>query len=279
MGLFNRRGLSVIEILVALGIGAVVIGSTVTVMGVISKRTSETQNWDWLYDLRFAINSSVMNDKAFQYTVADPANSSMQCLVNHTDCQNLRGVHSEIRLRDIGNNVIDHIAYPGVATQGVQNNGLNCQTFGSSPTCALRYSITWTPLCDRPTGACLNPQVQVKGQLQVSSLASSTASKIRPVVFNLLMNRLESAATPSQICGMMGGSMNGSNCQVMPTAQCPVGQYLKGYNSVNQPICVSMAQTTCPSGGILQSINADGTFTCISGCSGNGAGGGSLVFQ
>ncbi len=216
----NQRGLSLIELIIAAGLGCVVLLG----MGFVLVQTAEVQNRTYsltqIDEFRMNIIAVLANDLALQRTVE--ANSSigayssgrMECLRAVTAC-----VDGGTEIRDQTFTLVDAngvVVVDGAsATSGFNAKGAPCLDFNDttgSDSCPFRYDLTWTAICN--PGNCINPLIEFKVRLRykpaTAKMAINTESRSIERYRRILPASFKWYATGWSDCACPGGTQTQS---------------------------------------------------------------------
>jgi hypothetical protein len=109
--------------------------------------------------IRDLLVDALENDLAWRFTREASPNSRMNCLTDHTSCENKGG---SIVVQDAYNRVIYDSTLPSV---GLTASGTPCSSFqdSGSDSCPFRFEIKWEPRC---LDDCVDPKLSsIHGQL------------------------------------------------------------------------------------------------------------------
>lgn len=154
----NKKGFSLIGILVATCLLGIVLSGTLGVTQISLKQQSQSNITFMADQIRRNLTQHIQNGSAWQNTVNDSANTNLACLQSSTSCTGMGGA---FRLRDASN----HIVYdPLTPSNGFTAAGSLCTTFstGGNDACPLRMELSWQPVC---SGTCVSPQVKIIGTI------------------------------------------------------------------------------------------------------------------
>lgn len=263
---FNKKGMSVIEIVVAAAIGSIVIGGlSVPLMSEMRNR-KKIESYYWVSQVRTELVTSLRNKEIFDKAIGLPENDSMACLLPKVsgglgisqDCRGQGGVIRKI-LNKEGKAIYDS----GTAQSGFDKGGKFCDTFSeTSEDCPFRYELGWSAIC-KGVGSCFNPDVRVEGKLVIASqLASSLDSRLYG--FRWVMPTSEKS---NVVCNTSGiGSGSGENCNLNIQTSCGSGSYLVGFQKNGSPICRELGAQACGAGKLLEGFDDSGKVVCGAVC-------------
>lgn len=168
----RNQGFTLVEILVATGLIGIVLIGIMSLTTISQKQQAQSNITFQAGAIRGNLVAHLQNPAAWQKTVADTTNTSLDCLRNGTDCTGITGA---FRVRDAANSIVYD---PLVATHGFTANGAPCSTFaaGGNDACPLRMELSWSPIC---SGTCVSPQVKVTGTMQYKP-----STQARTIAFN-----------------------------------------------------------------------------------------------
>ncbi|AGH95609.1 PulJ/GspJ family protein [Pseudobdellovibrio exovorus] len=176
----NQKGISIIEVLVAAGLTAVVSLGIATMIQNSMIEQKKTVLLATLRENKIRIENMLRDQQAWTYTLADsnnlaitPANQSTACLRDTTACAVIAGTAPQkLVVRDAANNeAFNLLNWAGTGSNGFTESGATCSTFTSSQTgnmgndsCPISYRLVYMYTC--PSGTtCVNPQVKIVGRL------------------------------------------------------------------------------------------------------------------
>lgn len=172
-------GFTATELTITIGLSIFLISAAIGLLLFVGQaRVNLTANRS-IIDIKKSILQAIENECAWHNTLLEPTNSSLACLRNGTSCNDATGA---IELMGQNNSLI----YDSLSSNtGIRVNGTSCSTFSANETssdCPFHINITWTPICH---GECINPTIQITGQLQFSpgSLSQSQSNLINKFAF------------------------------------------------------------------------------------------------
>jgi len=188
----QNSGFSLVEALVAVGIMGVLIATIVSVMTYLEKTKSQSSLTPTLISMQNNIQSLLINDVAWDKTLAVPANmaTTLACLPNSTNCAHTAKppapnpltnayylaapfIDMPVLAETNGTSYIDNTT----ATSGFNANGSRCTTFdgtNGNDICPIRWELRVALICPDLAGPCNNPAVEIFGILRFSPSAGST---------------------------------------------------------------------------------------------------------
>lgn len=165
------QGFSLIEVMVVIGVSSIVLG----LAGSYYLSTFRSQNYfiekGNVEILREKFIRVMQDDVAWERTIKDVTvngSSNFNCLVNQTDCIALNGVPSAFTPKSADDQLFMGAYNAHNPAHGFTSAGLPCTSFttsiAGSPSCPIRYTFTWTPLCPpAPATTCFKPQILING--------------------------------------------------------------------------------------------------------------------
>lgn len=150
----NNRGVSLIQLMVAVALGAVVSLAVINMMGFSTKEQKRVQLRDELLKLKNGFSEILQQNQAIQNTINASVNTNMACLRNRTACAaaNVASTYSpsldRVVIYNSGTNG-GEIFYDGRATStaGFTEKGTKCTGFSISGAgndlCPVGFITTW----------------------------------------------------------------------------------------------------------------------------------------
>lgn len=264
----NRFGFSVTELLVTVGIGAVVIGVLGVTMSNFKKTQVNLERDQSFAQYRAQLERILRSDAAYK-TTRDNNSSAMNCVVNKVNCYAQSG---QINLYDEKGNVVPFLSTDSNPSQGLSPKGAVCNTFdynNGNASCPFKWVAQWSAVCSG--NPCLNPTVKISVVLNYSK--NAPIGNFPTSSFYLTHDHQQVATSNTDVCSTMGGVLmavpGGTKC-VRPSginlSSCPDGQYVIGFTAQGDVRCQSYSSISCPVGQIIQGVKADGTVECAIGC-------------
>lgn len=169
----NRKGMSLIEVLVAAGLMAIVAMGMGGVITSMNKEQNNQVRLATLRELKTRIQSLITDQNSWNKTMQmnNGATNPMKCLLDHSACT--PGTYDLLLYDPAGNAFINppppYAAVPPAGSQGFTDKGAVCSNFNGNAnagvdSCPISYKIVWEPVCP-VTGACINPLVRVNARL------------------------------------------------------------------------------------------------------------------
>lgn len=154
---FSARGMSLVEALVGLVILVMILGAFISWLLSNQKQVKQDST---ITGLRFAMTSFLSNMKsemAWSNTLADHANTSMDCIKNTTSCNN---VSQNFSPRDPSNTLLFDSS---LTTTGFDLSGQRCLS-----SCPIIASSSWEPVCLAGAASCVPKQIIIQLNLSLS---------------------------------------------------------------------------------------------------------------
>lgn len=181
-GLIDQKGFGLIEVLVAMGIMAVISLGVMTMLTDMAKQVQNARKKAALVELKTSIAAAINSPTAWTNTNQWAANAvvgRMACLANGTTC--LEDVNGGpictgnpcpdypfvLRVGDAATGVT--VVDGQTANEGFDFLGRRCNTY-PSPTCVFRYETRWYGVC-RGTTRCTNPSIVVNARMTYTAPA------------------------------------------------------------------------------------------------------------
>lgn len=177
----NQKGISIVEVLVAAGLTAVVSLGIATMIQNSMIEQKKTVLLSTLRENKIRIENMLRDQQAWTYTLADadnlaitPADRSTRCLRNTETCAVIAGTAPQkLVVRDAANNVAFNLLnWAGAGSNGFSESGAACSTFSSAQTgnmgndmCPISYRLVYMYSCPGAATSCVNPQVKIVGRL------------------------------------------------------------------------------------------------------------------
>lgn len=122
----------------------------------------------------------IQHGYAWVYTINDPSNTSMACLVTGANCP--LGANA-FQLRDPANQVVFNSLNPA---EGFTRDGQLCNSFdpvNGNNFCPIRVDLTWAPIC-APGVLCVNPLVKVEGKMSYKPATADQTVAFNPANYS-----------------------------------------------------------------------------------------------
>jgi len=194
----NRRGYSIMEVMVASAIFIGVLGGFGYMLSQTSRHQTESAALHQLHLLRQQMAEAVADDGAWSRTEEAPANASgMSCLRNGTPCT-VDGSWGAAPLTNrpfaLYNSNGDLLFDSLPAANGLDRNGRPCAAFNpaGNDACPYRYELRWSAVC--PLNECVAPQIVVSADLTYAPV--NLRSPINPAAHSLAAIFRSSAGLP-----------------------------------------------------------------------------------
>lgn len=278
----NNRGVSLVELVVYVGLSAVVLGVSLSVMKISSNLVKSSNTFVGINEIRSTILDTLKNDTAWKNTLNYAGNGTVfKCVVGNgtglggkLSCKNKGGAFT---LMTTQNTVFTQAAKAGNNTDGITSSGTYCNTFSTTTgndNCPYRYVLTWIPRCT--TTDCFNPTIEVRATLEAKF--RNQKNELNLSTYSITLIKQNSTAALADTCNSMGGTFQANGTCVMPYAgfQCAKGTYIRGFTTSGQPICQSMSAFRCNKGEVLLGVDANGIAHCGPGCAATTSSAGSI---
>lgn len=256
--IYNQRGYSLVELLVAAGIaGAVVLGTSSIFIDSTKIETSQERQF-WIAARRMEFQSMIRSPKGWEAVVTN--NPGMACIGAGTSCA---AVSSPQPLRmPIDSTVLEGSS----ATLGMSNKGDFCNTFDATNgngACPVGVRLSWMAICDN--AQCLHAQPKIFASFQIKEpgkpLQESKSNDL--VVF-----KDPKVETLNQVCAAMGGTLAGGLCSVPATQINCVnpGEFPYGFNSEGVVLCRKPLPGSCAAKDVAVGFDNKGNIQCSPAC-------------
>ena len=239
----KKRGFSVIEVLVALGLlGIVGIGTSTMIFNMMSSNDYVTMGNSAL-NLKTELTAILSDEQAWAMTIADTttnATAQFNCLrVPQTNCAGLANVETAFTPK-MRNNTLFRSNYNPQAfgNLGFNKNGTVCTTYSTTTpddACPMQYRFTWQPLCPA-SGQCIDPPIRIR--LVFNFSATGKLTRLNPERYgndNIIIGSNSSMYTEAN-CRMILGTWN------VATQTCTPPQLAT--NTIVNVTCTSNSYTT-----------------------------------
>lgn len=244
----NKAGFSLVEIMIASGLMALVASGLVSVVTAMNKEQNNQFRTAALRELKTRFQFLITDQNAWAMTLQKngTAGLSMECLVKKTACT-AGGIY-DLKLYDpAGVLAFDPLPFatasPSYApAAGFADKGSPCTTFNGNAgagvdSCPISYKVVWEPICPS-SGVCINPLVRVTVRLVFnpgptsSNLVLSTGA-VPPTAswtddsvasntgkYDVVIKRSATTLSKSFFITVNNGGA------ATPSGSCPVGSYV-----------------------------------------------------
>lgn len=195
----NQKGISIVEVLIAAGLTAVVSLGIATMIQNSMIEQKKTVLLATLREKKIAIENMLRDQTAWNFTIRNatnmgtsPANQSTTCLVNPASgqCGEIAATTpKKLIVMDASNgeayNLLD---WAGAGTRGFTEGGAACNTFSSTTgndACPISYRLVYMYDCDSNAGTtvtCGNPQVKIVARLVFNPSTSGVLHRFRGLI-------------------------------------------------------------------------------------------------
>lgn len=289
---WNERGMSLVEIMVAAGIGSVIFLGGAALMTQL--KTSETKiSADfWLEARRAEIANILKNDAFWDKLVAANlgGSSEMDCLVNigspgYQGCASLdktvasRPLKIPLDHQDVSDPLPPTRFVDGTLPgMGISQLGEFCTSYDVSSadeSCIYGIQATWRLVCgpdktDPKAAFCRNPEAYIQVNFLKKTRTSATSFSQTALKLNIQFQRNKIVNSMSQVCQALNGTFTGTTCDLSAQIrQCDSanGFFLTGFNSQGEPQCTKLSFTNCPATKLISGFKTtDGDYLCVAGC-------------
>lgn len=191
----NQKGLSIVEVLVAAGLTAVVSLGIATMIQNSMIEQKKVVLLSTLREKKIAIESMLRDQNAWNNTIRQannlaltPANQSTTCLVNSTACGVIAATAPQklIVLDAAGGVAFNLLTWAGAGSNGFTEGGAACTGFSAtagagSDACPISYRIVYQYTCPSGT-SCVNPQIKIVGRLIFNPSTSGVLNRFRGLI-------------------------------------------------------------------------------------------------
>ncbi|MEQ1722843.1 MAG: hypothetical protein ABL930_06675 [Pseudobdellovibrio sp.] len=190
---FNDKGMSIVEVLVAAGLAAIVSLGIATMMQNSMNEQKKQLLLSSLKEQKIRIESLLRDQNAFARTIADATNNpsgtgddatSTGCLLATSACNVVASTAPrKLIVRDSSNAIIyDLLTWSPVAgTNGFTEGGAACSGFVEPPgvgvdSCPVSYKLAYRYICTAGT-SCRNPQIAIVARLVFNPAPNGVLSR------------------------------------------------------------------------------------------------------
>lgn len=290
--LSRQKGLSLIEVVVAIGIFSIITLVTTQVMTSFSRIERLSESSSNIEEIRNLVLLHLNNENHWRETLmVNAANAAVfSCIRNATDC---RGAGGEFQIFSsaVPPKRLDFVTLTtgAEAGQGFNNKGA-CNQFGASDMCPYKYTARWQAVCPQTQnlkiagGAvnetmCRNPIIDVFVDLNFQPANPQNFPAFNTERFRVRISKSQIGSDPVKLCQMMSGAMVGGVCNPATLTNCvgvcasgdPV--YVIGFNPNGTPICdcapnvpvVACNPSGAQPGQVLIGVDSSGSPNCAPG--------------
>jgi type II secretory pathway pseudopilin PulG len=172
----NNKGLTILEVLVAAGLVAIISLGVATIFENVAIERKKAVLLDTLRELKNRIEADGIRDQsAWLNTINDSIrNPSLTCVSNTTTCtvqDPATGSPTKIILKSSGGSVLfDMLDWAGTGTNGFTETGAYCTTFsstadGGNDACPISYRLVHVMFCPGLAATCINPTIKITARL------------------------------------------------------------------------------------------------------------------
>ena len=244
IGEAKKNGFSIVEVLVALGLLAIVgVGTSTMVFNMMSSNNYVTLG-NTALNLKTELTSILSDDRAWVRTINDltvnpDASAAFACLRNNTVCT--AGAYPFTP--KLSNNTLFRATYDPQtsAANGFDSNGVICNAYSTvtpNDLCPIRYTFTWQPICPPPaSGPCIRPQVRIRLIFNFSS--TSKYGQLNPQRYgndNIVIGNQASMYSETS-CILLNGTWNAATQICTPAEINTVFCTRSTYSTSTQMVC------------------------------------------
>ena len=260
----NERGFSLVEVMVAAGISAMVVLGTSSLFIDSAKMESGQERQFWIAARRMEFQGLIRSQNGWNSILAN--NPAMSCFAAGTSCS---GVSASQALKL----PVDAIVLDGtLSTVGMANKGDFCNAFDSvngNSSCPVGIQLNWIALCDDANCLHAQPKLTIKFQIKETGGGLQTLKSYDLVVFK--DPKLESL---NEVCAAMGGTLVGNTCSIasLATACDPSNAlgagatYPLGFDNTGAVTCGKPSPGTCAASDVATGFDANGGILCAPAC-------------
>lgn len=270
----NSLGFSLIEIVLALGLGAIIALFGLQLIKVTKDMDASNSSTHNIDGARLLISNTLKNKLAMRNTINAAANAAtFACVKNNTDCAASGG---PFILYDSNNLPVPIVAAPASA-DGFTYGGSACNSYSvaGSDSCPLRYDVVWTPRCPS-AGPCTNPVLEFNAALSHSPGGKREITIRNLKVYDVHYSTVSNTLSSYDACMKAGGELNGvtGKCDLLVTKplDCPPNYWIVGFLADHTPHCEPINGFSCPMGQVLLGFDtATLEAVCGPGCASGGS--------
>jgi hypothetical protein len=261
----NNRGMSIIEAVIAVGVGLGLVMVGLAVMQIVDVQSSKMEQFSELNDLRNRLNLYFNDLRAVRNTIDNNttmvclSDSSMQCLPSVRDFDLFDGRAAAPQLVE---------EFRQVAGAGFTRRGAPCNTYPAEP-CVIRYRTQWQPMCSSDMLRCRAPSYKLLATLEISPNASPEV-RIKRELYKLEVVRSSAGEMLASVCTSMGGILEtvdgATTCALPMNRSCPPGTFFVGVNADASKNCRALVAQSCPLGTVSVAMDSSGNVTCSGAC-------------
>lgn len=242
--LHNKKGFSLAEMGIALGIGSIILLTVTTANHWLNGMSKSSGRSLVAATIQSEMMNTVRNTSTWQETMNHSSNASqLGCLLD--DNLSCKGKGGKISLRTHNGEPFLEKYDSLDITHGFTEEGIPCKGFiaTGNDACPFHVDVFWKPICN--SDECLKPMAEIK--LQFIYRPKSVLGRYAFNASNFTISFLRSSATTSHlqdVCEMSGGEFNDASNECV----IEVG---------------TMANQQCPAGFAISGIKANGYVSCI----------------
>lgn len=263
----DRKGFSLMEIMVAIAISSIVVLGTAALFLTTSTAESTQQRQFWITARRMEFQGLIKSTPGWNNILA--ANPAMACFTNNTSCAAFAAPQPlRLPIDPAGAIVLNG----ALNTNGLTKSGDICNTFdpvAGNSSCPVGLQLQWVALCDDGNCQHAQPKIMVNFQLKETGAALQNLTSQNLVVFK--DPQLESL---NNVCVSMGGALNvaTNTCTIasLATSCSPSGgavaTFPLGFNADGSVICGQPNPGGCAASDVATGFDVNGGLTCAPAC-------------
>ena len=260
----NQRGFSLVEVMIATGISAIVVLGASSLFIDSAKLESSQERQFWIAARRMEFQGLIRSQNGWASILTN--NPAMSCFAAGTSCS---GVSTSQALKL----PVDSIVLDGALnTVGLKNKGDFCNAFDSvtgNSSCPVGIQLNWTALCDDANCLHAQPKVTIKFRIKEAGGGLQLLNSYDLVVFK--DPKLESL---NKVCTAMGGTLVGITCSIASlTTACDPSNilgagatYPLGFDNTGAVTCGRPSPGTCAASDVASGFDANGGILCAPAC-------------
>jgi hypothetical protein len=258
----NSRGMSAVEMVIYLGIGAVALAAILSLNVLIFRTQNDLASFQELQRTKNQIFRILNDNRAWENTINHPDNSArFNCFLKKESCKaeaNLptpppgqpKGI--QFGLLDQTNQKVMVSGDPATPGTGIDERGNPCNTYPAAD-CPFRFFLTWSPVCEGgPAGSCVAYQVKISAELIGAPAAGKIATNLEP--YRITLIKEDSGPTTQSLCESFRSGPTDTSVYwdpinkvcVFTSSVCVFPLILVGFQANGAAMCGQFQPARCP---------------------------------